>query len=218
MSNTKQNLPANITSLLTNLAVAQKATPAPSDGSVSYLKMEKGGRWVYGADENVVSPDSSFIIDPSTYESGYVCWDDGELVGEEMAKAGERQVVVGELANHGAKWDAQVGFTLKGVEGPDEGAVLSYKTSSRGGKQAISELLGKIIGKGAAGSVDICPIVELDSESYKHKKYGKIYTPVLGVVEWVELPSAVEGNTEAPEVEEVVEEEVAPKRRRRKSA
>lgn len=217
MSNKKENLPANVTSLLGNLAAAQKATPAPTDGNVNYLKMDKAGHWVYGADENEVDADSSFIINPESYESGYICWKDGELVGEEMAVAGERQINQSELPDTGSKWDAQVGFTLTGVEGPEEGVVLQYKTSSRGGKQAISELLTKILAKGAAGSVDICPIVELDCDFYKHKQYGKVYTPVLDVVEWVEIPESSTGNEVEEEVEEVEKEET-PKRRRRKAS
>jgi hypothetical protein len=51
------------------------------------------------------------------------------------------------------------------------------------------------------------PVVRLKKDHYSHKSYGKIYTPVFEIVEWVSMDG------EAPEVE--VKEEAAPARRRR---
>jgi hypothetical protein len=50
-------------------------------------------------------------------------------------------------------------------------------------------------------------IVRLKKDSYQHKSYGKIYTPVFEIVEWMSMDG------EAPEAPEAAEE--APARRRR---
>lgn len=181
-------LPAVIQTLVGNLEKAQNATPV-SLGDFMYLKMSKAGEWLYGAEETEVDPNSAFVIDPSSYAQGFVAWLDGELVDEKMALAGQPPVTVGDLPQlNGTKWDAQVSFALKGVDGREEGVQLIYKTSSKGGKAAISDLLGKIITRGRAGETALCPIVVLENSSYKHKKYGKIYTPVLAVEDWVDVP------------------------------
>jgi hypothetical protein len=184
------SLPANITSLLGNLEAAQQATPDTSTGDFLYLKMTKGGEWVYGSEDTEVASDSVFVIDPNSYAQGFVAWDDGSLVDERMAVAGSPAVTMADLPQlaNGAKWDSQVAFALRGIEGGDEGVQLLYKVSSRGGKGAISELLGKIIARGKAGEAAVCPVVLLDTSSYKHKKFGKIYTPILTVDEWLDLP------------------------------
>jgi hypothetical protein len=52
--------------------------------------------------------------------------------------------------------------------------------------------------------------VRLKKDHYAHKSYGKIYTPVFEIVEWMsmdgEAPAAIEAAEEAP---------AAPARRRR---
>ena len=137
----KNQLPATISNLVDTLATAQQNTPQAATGDFQYLKMTKAGQWVYGADETEVSEESCFIIDPSSYAQGYVAWDDGSLVEERMAVAGQPPIVAADLPSlpNGVTWDVQVSFALKGVEGPEEGVQLLYKASSRGGRQAIGK-------------------------------------------------------------------------------
>jgi hypothetical protein len=51
------------------------------------------------------------------------------------------------------------------------------------------------------------PVVKLKKEHYQHKSYGRIYTPIFEIVEWVGMDGA------APEAEAE-----APARRRRVAA
>jgi hypothetical protein len=214
-------LPANIQSLITSLEVAQTATPSASSGDFQFLKMTKQGEWVYGADEIEVSDDSAFVIDPSSYSQGYVAWSaDGELEDEKMAAAGQPPVLLSALDNS-MNWKVQVGFALKGIEGEEEGEQLLFKTSSQGGKEVISALLAQIIAKARTGAAAFCPVVVLDNSSYKHKKYGKIYKPVLTVDEWVEVPTGDGEEEDAPPVKEEPKKAIAPavkKTRSRKPA
>jgi hypothetical protein len=54
------------------------------------------------------------------------------------------------------------------------------------------------------------PVVRLKKDHYSHKSYGKIYTPVFEIVEWV----GMDGDS-APEAEAIEE---APAGRRRRAA
>jgi hypothetical protein len=60
------------------------------------------------------------------------------------------------------------------------------------------------------------PVVRLKKEHYTHKSYGRIYTPVFEVVEWVSLDGP---DAEVP-AQEPAAEEPAPEagRRRRRTA
>lgn len=185
-------LPAIISTLITTLEIAQQSAPAMSEGDFQYLKLTKSGDWVFGADETEVGNDSVFVIDPASYAQGFIAWDDGSLVAEQMAVAGQPPVLLADLPAlpAGVSWDAQVAFAMKGIEGKEDGVQLLYKVSSRGGKGAIGELLSAIIARGKEGNADLCPVILLGSDNYKHKKYGKIYTPVLEIEDWMELPSS----------------------------
>jgi hypothetical protein len=54
-------------------------------------------------------------------------------------------------------------------------------------------------------------VVRLRKDHYAHKSYGKIYTPVFEVIEWISM----DGEAEAPKAEEAP---AAPAGRRRRSA
>jgi hypothetical protein len=56
------------------------------------------------------------------------------------------------------------------------------------------------------------PVVRLKKDHYQHKSYGRIYTPVFEIVEWVSMDGA---RDEAPAEEAAPAAEPAPARRRR---
>jgi hypothetical protein len=63
------------------------------------------------------------------------------------------------------------------------------------------------------------PIVQLGKEHYTHKSYGRIYTPLFAVQEWVGMDGDVAQAEAAPAIEAPVEAEAAaPARRRRTGA
>ena len=196
------NLPANIADLVGNLEKAQAAAPEEA-GDFLYMKMTKGGNWVFGAGDTEFSNDSVFVIDPASYAQGFVAWCDGELLGERMALAGQDPILLSSMPalpvsvdsdGDPVDWRAQKAFAMKGIEGAEEGLQFLYKVSSRGGKAAIAELLAEIIKRGKAGESALCPVVLLDTDSYKHKnkKFGTIYTPILTIDDWMYVGAASE--------------------------
>ena len=63
------------------------------------------------------------------------------------------------------------------------------------------------------------PVVRLKKEHYAHKKYGKVYTPVFEVVEWISLdgPAAAAAAPDAeaePEADEPAPADTGRRRRR----
>ena len=159
-----------------------------------------------------------FVVEPSSYSQGYIAWDDdGNLVDEHMAVAGSQPILISELPDlpRGVSWAPQVSFALKCIEGQNEGTQLLYKVSSRGGKAAIADLLAKIIARAKTGVADIYPVLGLDSTYYQHKKYGRIYTPILTLEEWTDVAEEDEPLTGEQEPEP--EPEPAPKKRARRA-
>jgi len=87
---------------------------------------------------------------------------------------------------------------LKCISGEDKGMEARYTTTSVGGKKAVQSIavaLAEQVDKDQAKPV---AIVRLRKDHYAHKSYGKIYTPVFEVIEWVSM----DGEPEPAKVEE----------------
>jgi len=186
-------------------AALSNAITAVSVDDATLLKMEKTGDWIFGADEQEVSPESIWAIDPESLSRGYVSWGDAEVLGEEMALITDTPIIMSELPDTGEKWAQIVAMTLKCVDGDHLHEVVTYKASSKGGQKAFKTLVTAILGRVNAGETDLVALVALESDSYKHKTYGKIHNPVLVIKEWTNMAELTGQQEEepTPEPEEV---------------
>ena len=203
MSFALANLPP-VTSLSTALrALEAEAGPA----GVVILKMDKTGHWVFGADQTEVESDATWAINPFSFIHGFIAWGDGEVLGEKMVSVSQPLPEM-EAAPQNAKrgWETQVGMSLKCLSGEDKDMEARFSSTSVGGKRAVQTLAVAIANQVEADQSKPVPIVRLKKDHYAHKSYGKIYTPVFEIVEWVGMDG------EVPEVEE------APAGRRRRAA
>jgi len=214
-------LPATMSKAIAGLKETSTRIAADS-GDAQYLKLDKGGYWCFGAEETEVEESSVWAINPVSLAVGYVAWGDGELLGEEMVPASDTPIMRGDLPDVGAPWKPQIGMQLVCTDGEDKGTTVIYKASSKGGQKAFKQVLDAIVKQAESGSDKVVPLVTLEVDSYKHSQYGKIYTPVLEVVEWADFDGAAVGETapDAPEKapDENKEDDEAPKRRRRRRA
>ena len=179
---------------------------------VTILKMDKTGCWVFGADQTEVEDDSLWAVNPFSFVHGYIAWGDGEVLAEKMAPVQQPLPEI-EAAPPGAAkgWETQIGCSLKCASGDDTGLEARFTTTSVGGKKAITELGIAIAAQIELDQTKPVPLVQLKTEHYQHKKFGKIYTPLLKVKEWVSMTGEVETPEPAPAAIE------PPARRRRAS-
>jgi hypothetical protein len=201
------NLP-NVSALTTALRTLEKDVGAV--GSV-ILKMDKGGHWVFGADQTEVDDDVLWAVNPMSFVHGFIAWGEGEVLGESMVPVTEPRPEVGAAPPNAKKgWELQVGMSLKCLSGEDKDLEVRYTVTSVGGKRAVQELGVKIATQIEKDQANPVPVVRLKKEHYQHKAYGKIYTPLFDVVEWIGMDGKP---TEADEAS--AEVEAAPARRRR---
>ena len=175
-------------------------------GSV-ILKMDKRGDWVFGADQTEVDDGTLWAVNPFSFVHGFIAWGDGEVLGEKMVSVSQPLPEM-EPAPAGAKrgWETQVGMSLKCISGPDTGLEVRYNVTSVGGKRAVQGLAVAIAQQVESDQSKPVPVVTLKRDHYTHKSYGKIYTPVFEVQEWMSMDGG--------KAEETAEE-AAPARRRR---
>ena len=201
----KANLPA-VSSLATSLRTIQSEVGA---AGVVILKMDKTGHWVFGADQTEVEDDSLWAINPFSFVHGFIAWGDGEVLGEKMASVSQPLPALDEAPPQAKKgWESQVGMSLKCISGDDKGMEARYTTTSVGGKRSVQTLAVALADQVDKDQTKPVAVVRLKKDHYAHKSYGKIYTPVFEIVEWISM------DADATDVK-VEEEAEQPKRRRR---
>lgn len=201
MSFALANLPS-VTTLTTALRTLEQDVGAVGS---AIIKMDKTGHWVYGADQTEVDDESTWAVNPFSFVHGFIAWGDGEVLGEKMVSVTQPLPEL-ESAPPNAKkgWEQQVGMMIKCVTGEDKGLEARYTVTSVGGKRAIQALGVAIAEQIEKDQSKPVPVVKLKKDHYQHKSYGRIYTPVFEILEWVSM----DGETEVAETE-------APARRRR---
>lgn len=186
---------------------------------VVIIKMDKTGHWVYGADQTEIEDGSKWAVNPFSFIHGFIAWGDGEVLGEKMVPISEPLPEL-EAAPGGSKrgWEMQVGLSLKCISGEDKDLEARYTTTSVGGKRAVQALGAAIAEKIEANPAEPVAVVTLDKEHYSHKSYGRIYTPVFEIVDWMgmgaeEATAALEDQSDDEELPMI--ENPEPVRRRR---
>lgn len=186
-------------------AIKTVAAPAAAGGSV-ILKMDKTGHWVYGADQTEVEPDSKWAVNPFSFVHGWIAWGDGVVLGEKMVAMTDDLPEMHEAPAAAARgWEKQVGFSLKCLTGEDKGLEVRFSATSLGGRKGFETIASAFANQVSQDESKPVPVVLLKKEHYQHKSYGRIYTPIFEIVEFVSMDGPSEVEEEAP----------APTRRRR---
>lgn len=206
------NLPS-VKSLATALRTIE--TDVGGAGTV-IIKMDKTGHWVFGADQTEIEDDSTWAVNPFSFVHGYIAWGDGEVLAEKMGSVSQPLPEL-EAAPPGAKkgWETQVGFSMKCLDGADKDMEVRYTTTSVGGKKGVQALAVAIATQVEKDQDKPVPVVELGKEHYTHKSYGRIFTPVFKVLEWVGMDGEAQAEEAPKEIEASEEAQAAPARRRR---
>jgi len=198
------NLPA-VATLSTSLRAINTDVGGIGAG-IAILKMDKTGHWVFGADQTEVEDGSLWAVNPFSFVHGYIAWGDGEVLGEKMVSVSQPLPELDAAPPNAKKgWEVQVGLSLKCISGGDKGTEARFTTTSVGGKRAVQTLAVALADQVEKDQDKPVAIVLLKKEHYQHKSYGRIYTPVFEVKEWISM----DGEPAAAEQEE------APTRRRR---
>jgi len=221
-------LPANAEDLAKNLQTMNQSLVG-SSGGMPFLRLLKSGLFAYGAEKIEPEEGSQWAINPYSLQHGFACWGDGELLDERMVPFNQMPPLRGELPDYGQTWNQQVSMQLQCLTGEDAGQTVLYKGTSTGLRNATKKLIDEIISQAQIDAAHIVPVVQLEVDSYEHKKYGEIFVPLLEVEQWLDIndgqAAAIDTSAEAERKDEptVAPEQAAtsepepekPRRRRR---
>jgi hypothetical protein len=175
-------------------------------GGKPFMRLLRTGQYVWGQTSEPLQEGSHWAINLATLERGWVCWGDGELLGQVM-----QSVQVARPPRppsiDGVAFEEQYSFEMTCIDGDDAGTEVLYKNNSLGFKKAFDQLISDVRARYATDPAFYWPIVELDKSSYPHKKYGQIFEPILTIVGWANAggelapkSKAVNGPQPEPEV------------------
>jgi hypothetical protein len=193
------NLPS-VSSLAQSLRTMNTGVSDTGGGVI--LKMDKTGHWVFGADQTEIEDDATWAINPFSFVHGFIAWGDGDVLGEKMVPVSSPLPEL-DPAPAGSKrgWETQVGLSLKCMSGEDKDLEARYSTTAVGGKKAVQSLALAIAAQVDKDQTRPVPVVKLRKEHYMHKSYGRIYTPIFDIVEWIGMDGSPAEADTSPEVD-----------------
>jgi len=169
----------------------------------NFLKFQKGV-YVYGVDDEELPIGTLLVPNMPEAKAGWLKWQSGEVVDEKMAPfsaggyayredLGDLDRDAWAVDDDGRPTDPwSETFTLP-FKDPAMGQEFTFTTSSVGGRRAVGKLVQAWrygLSRGESG----LPIVEIGTDSYKHRKYGKVDFPTLTIKRWADEADLMAGD------------------------
>ena len=176
------------------------ASDIGSSGS-PFLKFSgKTGKYTWGADDNEIESGHQLAVNMESFEVGWICWKDDDVVDEVMVNVsqGGRKPGKGTLTDHGPYdddndgWKEQAKVSFRSIE---DGEQYDFKVSSASGVNVMRGMLTSF-GKLMAEHPDEVMVIEIDAETFEvtviNEKTGKKkkqtnYKPVFDIVGWMSV-------------------------------
>jgi hypothetical protein len=216
----KQVAPAPAGGALTSLAALQTVLNRVDTASVAgrsglpmmQFKREGDGTWSFGQKRIVPEKGSRWAVNPTTFKWGFICFDEANKPTERLVSVSQPKPDITTLPDLGFEWQEQWAVNMKCLDGTDAGTEVTFKASTVGGTQAVAGLVelvrDRLNSDQHAGK--IVPIALLEKDSYPHSQFGKVWIPILTVVDWMPL----DGPAPAPTPVEPTPPVAQPRRRR----
>jgi len=193
---------AALTTLATALNKVDTSTVIGRSGlPMMQFKREGDGTWAYGQKRVIVEANSRWAINPMNFAWGYVCFGEGnKWLGERMVPVTQEMPDVTTLPNTGFEWKPQWAVNMKCLDGVDAGVEVVFKTTTDGGIKAVANLINDVRDRLNGGQHDnkVTPIALLHKDSYMHKERGRVWIPVIDIVDWMPLSGPAPAPTPAP--------------------
>jgi len=205
--------------------VVRSATVGRSSKPIVSFRSREEGIWTIGQRGTIVEDGSTVAVNLNSFLHGLICFsDNNEVLGEHLVPADQPKPLVTELPNHGFPWQEQFSVDMKFITGADAGAEVVYKPTTLGGKGALLGLINAWLNRVHGDQHDgkTVPVVRLGRDSYPHQKYGRVWIPVLTVVDWITMdgpaPVPADGGGREPPREPPTSPPPAEQPRRRRVA
>jgi len=168
---------------------------------LQFKSREDNGTWMFGQQRTIPEASSLWVVNPRTFKWGYICFsNDNKVVGDRLVPVSQPMPQITELPDKGADWQQQMAVDLKCINGADAGIEVVLKVSTDGGIQAVTGLIASVRDKLNGGMHDgkVAPIVRLEKDSYQHGQYGRVWRPLMPIVDWMDPDGPAPAPAPAP--------------------
>ncbi len=170
-------------------------------GDVSYMSFSgKKGGYKIGIDGRTPDENEHFVIAPTMFTVGWLCWKDGRPIARRMSKLGQPPVAqpaedeLGPFSNQKDGWFRARGCTMKSAEHDEQ---IEFTTNSKSGVAVIQDIQRQVLDRYKAGQACV-PVVTLDEEEFEAQGNTNM-KPVFDVTHWLtqeELTSLGNGDVD----------------------
>jgi hypothetical protein len=146
--------------------------------------------WGFGQKQIEPQEGSRWAVNVRSFRYGYVCFgDNGKKLDERMVSIDQPMPDRATLPDLGFKWNEQWSVALKCIDGADAGIEVIHPSTTVGGIKAIAGVIDAVRDRLNSGQHDgkLGPIVYLERDSYQHPQYGRVWEPILRIVDWMPL-------------------------------
>jgi hypothetical protein len=165
------------------------------------FKREGDGTWGFGQKRTIPEEGSRWALNPMTFKWGFISFGaNNKVLDERLVSVTQPKPDITTLPDTGFPWQEQWAVNMKCLDGTDAGVEVTFKASTVGGTQAVAGLVELVRDRLNSGQHDgkIAPIVLLEKDSYPHSQYGKVWIPVMTVVDWMPLDGPAPTPAPAP--------------------
>ena len=175
--------------LLAGIEDSQAQTAVPGDG-IDLIKLDKSdGSWGMGQSTDPVQDGASFWVNARSLCHGYTCWSNyegrrkNERLGEVMAPMSAPKPPKPQPID-GFPFKENRSFEALCLDGEDAGRKVKFSNGSVGTLKAFKKLEDAMKAQLRKNPKYAYPVLQFESEKYKHGDYGWIQNPIFVIVGW----------------------------------
>jgi hypothetical protein len=191
----------SLTALTAALNSVDTSTVSGRSGLPMLLfKRDGNGTWSFGQQRIIVEAGSRWAANPLTFQWGYVAFEGKKKLGEHLVSVSQPMPDITKLPDLGVKWQEEWAVNMKCLNGVDAGLEVVLKMSTDGCIKAIVGLLNAVRDRlnGGEHGGNVVPILLLEKDSYQHPEHGRVWLPVLKIVDWMPLGGPAPAPTAPP--------------------
>lgn len=170
-------------------ALMDSASDDPRAGGDSLYANFSGKRGVYevGPDKYDLTDDELWLVDTSSFTTGWVCWKGGRPVAKRVVSIYAPPMAMPDLTEHGPfdshrgeGWYQAKGFVARSLE---DGTQIEFSTNSKSGVSSTAQLSGAVAEQ-ITENLSSWPVIQFHRETFTAQG-NKNHKPVFPVIGWV---------------------------------